>query len=222
MGVAGETTYRCQAPPPAPEIAIPDVDAAVRDAIARRPERASLVQKVKAAEGTRTVAMSGWYPTIGANAGLAYTGYKVDDMVYNWNLGATVTWNFFSGLYTRAAVREAEANLAALRASLASLDLSIRSEVESAAIAYREARERIAPARALLASAAETLELAEGRYAAGAGNIVEVTDATAVKTQADVGLIQAQYDIESARVRLLKVLGVLVPRADGHSPGKED
>ncbi len=51
--------------------------------------------------------------------------------------------------------------------------------------------------------------LAEGRYSAGTGNIVEVTDAQAVLTQAKAGLIQAEYDVEIARAALVKALGVI-------------
>jgi outer membrane protein len=60
---------------------------------------------------------------------------------------------------------------------------------------------------ALVTSAEETLRLAEGRYEAGTGSIIEVTDAQAVYTQSRLSGIQAEYDVETARARLQRALG---------------
>jgi outer membrane protein len=208
-GAMGVTVgdFRVERPAVGPDPDVSDLDAAVKEAADRRPEVRSLREKVAALEGVATVARSGWYPAIGASGSLAYTGYKVQDMVYNWGLGVSLTWNAFAGLGTVNGIGEAEANIAAVRATLDSVLLGIRTEVESAAVSWNEAREKLGPARAFEKSASETLALAEGRYAAGSGSIIEVSDAQALVVAAKAGVIQAGYDADTARAKLLKALG---------------
>ena len=106
-----------------------------------------------------------------------------------------------------AATQEAQANVRSLEALLKSLQVNIRSEAHAAVLAYREAQQRMQPAAALVESARQTLALAEGRYAAGSGSIMEVTDAQAIKVQASSSLIGARYELQTARARLLKAIG---------------
>jgi outer membrane protein len=153
------------------------------------------------------VANAGWWPTVSAQASWSHTGYKVSDLPFNWALGVNATWSALGGLQAYPAAREAEANERAAHANLDNLELGVRTEIESAVVAAEEARARLKPVEALVAAARETLRLAEGRYQAGAGNMVEVTDAQALYTQARLQVIQAELDLEVARVRLRKALG---------------
>jgi len=207
MGTEENIDYAVERPARGEALPVPDTETAVKEALSTRPDYRSLKEKIQASEGALKTARSGYFPSFGANGGLNYVGYKIPDMAYNWTVGVTLSWNAFSGLYTMNAVREAEANIRVLEATVRSMELAIRSEIESAILAYREAVERLTPSKALLQSARETLGLAEGRYSAGVGNLIEVTDAQAVYTQGQTGLIQAEYDLEVARVLLLKALG---------------
>jgi outer membrane protein len=49
--------------------------------------------------------------------------------------------------------------------------------------------------------------LAEGRYDAGVGNVIELGDAQVALTSAEVQAVQADYNISSARAQLLNALG---------------
>ncbi|MBI5527652.1 MAG: TolC family protein [Deltaproteobacteria bacterium] len=207
MGSRTRGDYTVERPAAAAAPAIGDVEQAVKEALERRPEHRSLVEKVRSLEAALRAVRSGYYPSIAANGNLGYSGYELDGMVYNWVLGATATWNFFNGFATQNAAEETRANISAAQSAIRTLEIALRQEIESANLALGEARERMTPAQALLASAKETLELAEARYAAGAGNIVEISDAQAVYTQARYGLIQTEFDIEVARARLLKAVG---------------
>lgn len=193
--------------PPEPAILDVDPEKASLQAMERRPEFRSLRGRVRAAGAGVTAARSAWFPALQASGGVAWTGYKFSDLPYNWFVGAALSWNALSGIPAHAATEEAKANVRALEATLKSLEVGIRSEVQSAILSYREAVERIGPAKALQESARQTLALAEGRYAAGSGSIMEVTDAQAVWVQAVSGLIGARYDLQTARARLLKAMG---------------
>jgi outer membrane protein len=204
-GRTGEFVVQRPAEPESVEVA--SVEDAVREAIANRPEYAALDSRIRASDGQVSVAQSAWFPAIGVNGSWSYQGYQFTDLPFNWAVGVSLSWNALSGVAAYPATRAAEANLRALEESKRGLVLSLRQEVESAVLAYRQARESLTPAKAVRASAQETLDLAEGRYAAGAGSIVEVTDAQAVLTQAKTQLIQAEFNVVVARALLLKALG---------------
>lgn len=209
MGVNTDIQYRVVRPEQSVAIQIPGINEAVKKALTRRGDYQSLQQRVVALEKQITVARSAYYPLLAANGSVTYRTYDPTDFNYNYTVGATLTWNAFSGLHTFHAVKEADANLFAQRAALKNIENAIRAEIESTILAYNEAEQRISPTHSLLETANETLRLAEGRYQAGAGNIVEVTDAQAVQIQAQTGVIQAEFDLEIARARLIKALGLI-------------
>jgi outer membrane protein len=206
MGGDGDIDFQV-VEPSAPAVLDVNTEQAVQEALDRRPEFRSLRAKVAAAGAGVTAARSAWFPALQATGGVAWTGYKFNDLPYNWFAGATLNWNLLSGVGAHAATQEAKANQRALVEAQRSLEVGIRSEVQSAVLNYREALQRIQPATALLESAKQTLALAEGRYAAGAGSIMEVTDAQAVWVQATSGLIGARYDLQTSRARVLKAIG---------------
>ncbi|HPS31299.1 MAG TPA: TolC family protein [bacterium] len=188
---------------------IPDtnIDEAVKLAMQKRPEYKSLMAKIKASDGTITASKSGYFPTLSANGSVGYSGFELPDMAYNWTVGASLSWNFFSGLGTMNSVNESLANKRALLAQLKSLELSIKNDIGTALISLSEAQEKIGPAELFLTSASETLTLAEERYAAGLGNIVEITDSQLLYTQARIQKIQADYDLDMAKAKYLKSIG---------------
>jgi outer membrane protein TolC len=80
--------------------------------------------------------------------------------------------------------------------------------VQQAFLNLRAAEERIPTAELGAQQAAENLEIATGRYAAGVGNPVEVTDAEVANTNAKTAYIQALYDYNVALANLDKAMGM--------------
>ena len=60
------------------------------------------------------------------------------------------------------------------------------------------ARETIVAGQAQVDAARAALDLAEGRYQKGLGNIIELADAEAGRSAAELGLIQARYELARA------------------------
>jgi len=210
MGVTeAASDYRVERPAAENPPALQSMEGAVRTALEKRPEYRGLKSRVDSMRSLVTVAHAGYLPTLGASGNLTYTGEKPSDLAYNWVVGATLTWNLFSGLATTNAVDELEARTRSLEATLRSSEIVVRNDVETAYLAFEEAVEKLAPTQALLDAATETLTLAEGRYQAGAGGIVEVADAQALLIQARTTDIAAKFDLEVARTRLLKSLGMI-------------
>jgi outer membrane protein TolC len=81
-------------------------------------------------------------------------------------------------------------------------------EVQQAYINIKEAAERITVADLTVQQATENLEIASGRYAAGVGNPIEVTDAEVALSTARFSHNQALYDYVIAYASLEKAMGV--------------
>ncbi len=79
--------------------------------------------------------------------------------------------------------------------------------LEQALLGVRAARSSVQAATEAEANAREQLRLAEGRYQAGAGSIIELGDAQVAATSAAATEVQARFDLATARARLLLALG---------------
>ncbi len=154
----------------------------------------------------------GYLPSLGVSAGITDAGPYPDKTVPNWNAQATITWNIFQGGLTHAQEQEALANLDAADAQLATFRQQIRVEVEQARLGVRAAKATLDAAADALANAREQLRLAEGRYQAGAGSIIELSDSQVGATSAAAQRVQAEYSLASARAKLLTALGRNEPR----------
>jgi len=84
----------------------------------------------------------------------------------------------------------------------------VRLEVEQAYSNMIEAAERIVTAQLTVRQAEENLEIANGRYTAGVGNPIEVTDALVAVSVAKISYISALTDYKTAQASLEKAMGI--------------
>lgn len=203
--------------PDAPEYSIEDnlsfkkyeitFNEAIERAYKNRPELASIVFKREAAEKSIKLANTGYYPVVTGNAAYNRSGEKFP-LGEGWNAGMTLSFPIFSGFLTKYQVEEAKANLDVLKANEELLRQNIFLEVQQAYLNLKEAEERIPVAELVVKQAEENLELANGRYAAGVGNPIEVTDAQVGLSNAKSSYIQALYDYKVALANLVKAMGI--------------
>jgi len=172
-----------------------------------RPEIASLQEQVRAQELTVSAATGGYLPTLGLGSTVNYGGTQLNELGWNWNASATLTWQIFQGGLTAATVREGEANLAALKAQLDGLRQQVSLQLEQARLAVGAAKAALAASITALENANERLSLAEARYRTGVGSIIELGDAQVAETNAAGQRVQAEYNLASARAQLLQALG---------------
>jgi hypothetical protein len=182
-------------------------EALVQRALGSRPELRALAGQQKSQQQLVRAARGAYFPALGVGLGVSETGDALDDLQLNWSAGVTLTWSLFSGLQTRSEVRQARATLTALEAQTEAEALQIRLEVITAALGVRGAKAAIVAAEEARRNARERLRLAEGRYAPGVGSGIELSDAQTAATQAEAQVIQAEFDLASARARLLAALG---------------
>lgn len=202
--------------PDAPEYAIEDkltfekyqmtVDEAMEKAYANRPELKSILAKKKASEEAIALARKGYYPVLTGNADWTWAGERFANGD-GWSAGVGLSIPIFSGFLTRNQVSEAKANLVILTAGEESLRQTVLLEVQQNLLNLREAEERIGTAELAERQALENYEIATGRYAAGVGNPIEVTDAEVALANAKTSYIQALYDFKVARASLEKAMG---------------
>jgi outer membrane protein len=207
-GLVGGTAYDVtdeQEPPIADEDE--PLETLVEKAFAARPELANLWKQEDAQHATIRAAKGGYGPALAANAGASESAVLPASPSPNLNLGVTLTWPLFQGGLTVATVRQAEANLTAITSTRDLTQLQIQLAVNTAQLAVRAAKATIGAADEALTSAREQLRLAEQRYATGVGNIIELDDAQVAYTSAAAQVVQARYNLASARAQLLAALG---------------
>jgi len=183
-----------------------DLEQALRQAYDCRPDLQSILAKKKSLEETITLQKKGYYPYVTGNASYGWGGVSFLQN-QGWNVGATLTIPLFSGFSTKYQVDEAWANLDVLKANEETLRQGIFLEVKQAWLNLQEAADRIVAAEIIVRQAAENLELANGRYAAGIGNPIEVTDALVAQSNAKTNFIAALYDYKMAQASMEKATG---------------
>jgi outer membrane protein len=182
-------------------------EALVAIAVEARPELKSLEKQAESIRRQISATKGDYWPVLGVSTGVSDAGTEIQNLAWNWNATATLTWPIFQGGATRAAVEGLDAELLAATSELEASQLAIRAEIASARLEIAGAKATIDAAAAVVESARETLRLAEARYEAGAGSIVELQDAQTALTNAEGQAVQAAYGLSLARTRLLAALG---------------
>jgi outer membrane protein len=183
-----------------------DVEETIRKAYDLRPDLKSIAVRKQSQEQSIELARKGYYPSVTGNAGYGWGGgaFPLDQ---GWNFGAQVNVPIFSGFSTKYQITEAQAALEVLTANEALLRQTVVQEIRQAWLNLQEAAERGAAAEVSVRQAAENLELANGRYAAGVGSPIEVTDALVAASNAKTAQIAALYDYKVAEASLEKAAG---------------
>lgn len=184
------------------------IDVLLEESLRARPEFSVISAQVRAKRLSLEAISKEYWPSVGLSAGFTgSTGSDISESAWNGSVGVAASWDLYSGGLTRAQEAEALANLKNLAAQEDSLRLEVRLELEKARLAVRAAKASIVATAEAVAAARETLRLAEGRYTAGVGNVLELSDAQLTLTRAEAQSVTAQYNLSQARSGLLKALG---------------
>ncbi len=227
MGVTGSLDYDVADQTFAPvEGEAQPVTTLVDEALRARPDRAALDEQIHAEELARRAAVGSYGPTLSLIAGASDQGTNLTgtsgigltssgnlrlytDSALAWNFwgGLSLVWPIFQGFATRSQVREADAQLAALQARRDALVQQVWVTVAGAQLDVRAAQEAIIASREGVTSSHERLALAEGRYQAGAGSVIELGDAQGGVVSAEAQQVAAEYRLAIARAQMIFALG---------------
>ncbi len=224
MGIdPAQTTQITDALPQVP--LLPTLEQAQAEALKNRPEFNKAEADIEAAKARVKAEESNYLPTLSASGAYnwahgtmetdfgilsipGFTGQSIrTDIQNSWNAGILLTVPLFQGGLTRGRVSEARANLLALEAQRDTIRQSILLELNQAYADLENATARVDVMESTVKKAQESLALAQGRYEAGIGPYIEVTDAQLSAVNAETDHIQALYDYQLAVARLLKAIG---------------
>ena len=170
---------------------------------------------ISAAEASVTQVKGDYWPTIDAVGD--YNKYETDlDTLLSdqWQISARLNWEFFSGFETDGKVAEASAQLREVRAGLTDFELEVTQDVTDSYLRADENREGVDIADQTVELAEENLRLAEGRYKAGIGDLLEFNDAQLLYTENQSSLVITYYNYLTALARIDRAVGVTPELAD--------
>lgn len=169
---------------------------------------------ISAAEASVTQVKGDYWPTIDAVGD--YNKYETDlaNLSDQWQISARLNWEFFSGFETDGKVAEASAQLREVRAGLKDFELEVTQDVTDSYLRADENREGVDIADQTVELAEENLRLAEGRYKAGIGDLLEFNDAQLLYTENQSNLVITYYNYLTALARIDRAVGVTPELAD--------
>lgn len=192
-----------------------DPDRLIEEALTR-PDLTQTSFQVDAARHRLTSTKRGMKPTLSSTAGYDWNG-TASPLDRSWSVGMQLSVPVLDGKLNRFSIEEQRNNVEQARASFDQQRLTMRAEIETAVTGVRDAFQRLSASEILLKQAAESLSLAEGRFDAGLGSPIEITDARAAYSSARGSHITAYYDSLIALTTLDRSLGIMPAETGGMS-----
>jgi TolC family type I secretion outer membrane protein len=194
-------------------VAVPPLEQVRSEALRNRPEMLKAETDIRVAQARVRAGTSGYFPTLSASGaynwahGTSEMGVFQGDVRNSWNAGVALSVPLFEGGLTKGKVGEARANLHMAEAQRDTLRQSILLEVSQSHADMESAKVRIEVMESSLQKARENLEIAQGRYEAGVGPYIEVTDAQLASVTAETDYVKALYDYQLSAARVMKAMG---------------
>jgi len=208
LGEESWTPVRLQAPPePAAEGLGGE---ALSDEAARaRPEPRELMLRAQAFGDTARSLRGAYLPQLTLTLGPSFAGTDLTALTTNFTIAVALAYPAagVNPFLVQSQVREARANQLAAQAQERAVRNAVRLEAANAVAQLRAAREAVVASLKLVAAAHERRDLAEGRYQAGVGSILELSDAELNFVNARFQEVRARLDVAQARARLDRALG---------------
>jgi outer membrane protein len=188
----------------------PSPDSLLQGATAQRADLNAAQAQQRAAQQFALSEKRLSYPTLnvfGAAGEIPYHDHTLHDnyAAAGFNLSIPV----FNGGLFEARRAEAEAEATARSRDVQQLQLVVNEQVRDAWYQANEAFQNMAVTARLVAQTREALRLAQDRYNAGLGSIVELNEAQLNETSAEISAADATYTYLTARAQLDYAAGLL-------------
>jgi outer membrane protein len=177
------------------------VDGYLAQARTSRPDLRALREVVNAAQGDIVIAHSNFKPRLNFSSFADLQNLKFP-LIWNVGFGESLVQPLLNGGYNRAYLNETEQAKSAAESNLKSATLQVDREVYTDYANTTVAEQQIDLATKADQEAKENLAFAEGRYSAGVGNIIELTDAELLAATAGAQVVTARYSYQLAYGRL--------------------
>ncbi|MFT5836485.1 MAG: outer membrane protein TolC [Sulfurimonas sp.] len=140
------------------------------------------------------------YGSIDATA--SYTNQNTLNEYNTYVIGIKYQLPLYSGGRTSALVEQSRLNTQNLQATLNSQKLALKEEFNNLLIDIDRCKKTIEAKKSQLIASKQTQTLLEARYKEGLATYIEILDASALKVNAELGLLQAIYEKSSAIHRI--------------------
>lgn len=183
------------------------VEMLLKEAAKDRPELQTALAEVQKIQADVKAARAQYWPELTASTDYGWKDENFAPEEDEWSVGLGLTLPIFSGFERSYRIQQTESELRRAIADYGDTLRTIALEVWTAYARVHEADQAIEAARALTASARESLEVAASEYKAGAGSIIELIDAQTADATARSQLVQARLDWYVALARLERAVG---------------
>jgi outer membrane protein TolC len=197
----------------APVAPPPGGEALVAQAIAQRPERKALVDRVEAARARVEAAGGLARPQVGVSGGFDYAQPnprifpRVERWEDSWDVSVNATWSLWDGGRVRANRAEADAGKRGADARLADFDRQVTFEVRQRVLELESSLAAIGAAEDGVKAAAEARRVLAERFAAGVATNTEVLDGQTALLRAELDRTRALAGARLAEARLARAVG---------------
>lgn len=165
---------------------------------------------------------SGRLPRLDVTGGVMDYGTVADGHVFEWQLGAQLSWELFSGGGRSSAIRRAQAELTAAEEDLRATRLALEGQEDRASTAIESSDARVTALDTAVQQWEELVRIEALALEAGSGTQRDLLEAEAGLFHARAALVEAQAGAVQGRIRLAAVRGVLdlnwIESLDGRRP----
>ena len=208
MGRPAETSLALASPAAEPiSTAVVDLDAAVRQAVANRPELKAEQRRVDAARSGVDGARAARAPKLRADG-----SYGVNDTAFlpdtkEWQVGLSVDLPVFDAGSRAHRLAQSKAELAREQAVFENRVLQVRQDVWAAVSELERARDSIAANETRVRASDESLRVVRERYQSGAALVTDLLDTQTALASAEASLAEARWSFLTARAAYVRAVG---------------
>ncbi|MBM3773014.1 MAG: TolC family protein [Acidimicrobiia bacterium] len=184
-----------------------DVDAALEQARAQRPDLRAADAEVRAAEQELNAARAAHLPTVRLNGDYGVLGPNPADARRTFAVSGTVRVPLWQGGRVEGQIQQAQAQLARRQTAHDDLHAQVEAEIRKALLDMSSLAAQVAVAERNLAVTRETLDLTRQRFEAGVSDNVEVVQAQESVSTAAFDHINSVFGHSVARLSLARALG---------------
>jgi outer membrane protein len=187
-----------------------DVQVYIREAISTRPDLKALQLQAQAAQQFAKSESKLSYPDVNLLGTAGEVPERDHTLEQNYGAaGINIHVPVFNGGLYSGRAAESRLRAQAVNRDVSNLTLLIARDVRTNLAQARDAHLQIQVARDLVDQTSAALRLAQARYDAGLGSIVELNQAELSQTSALISAASARFDYLSTRAALNYTLGIL-------------
>lgn len=180
-------------------------------ALAQRPELQIAERQTAAGLAKEKLARGDSRPAVSLLSGLSERSGGNGRFYNDWNIGVMLSVPLFDGGVRRARVEDAVVARRQTELAAQQLRLEVGKQVEDAWNAHAEAESRLRVTATSIAEASEVLAIEKLKLDQGVGLVTDVLNAETALLGAQVDRLQAQFDLITTRLNLLRATGALSP-----------